>query len=303
MCYVAGFGVANCDLFFTGVPRVPREGEEMYAGGFAMRPGGGAPATMTILGRLGVRTHLETFLGDDPFSRLVEEELRRGGVEYHNLYRGTGYPTVISATMVTPKDRTFMSYRDQLTLTEAMEDGIAERFAGASIVQMQLGDLRLYEKIKRRNPRVKFVLDTGWMDDLSIETCRAHLELADYYTPNRTEALKVTGADTPEGALKVLGRYFAEPIVKLDRDGCLTMAGGAMVRVPPMANVSQVDSTGAGDAFLAGLMYGLYHGEPIAQSIVYGNVTGGACVTQLGCLTAFVDEPTLLKEAALLRPQ
>lgn len=88
MSYVAGFGVANCDLFFTGVPRVPREGEEVYSGGFAMRPGGGVPATMTILGRLGVRAHLETFLGGDPFSRLVEDELKRGGVEYHNLYRG-----------------------------------------------------------------------------------------------------------------------------------------------------------------------------------------------------------------------
>lgn len=65
----------------------------------------------------------------------------------------------------------------------------------------------------------------------------------------------------------------------------------------------QVDSTGAGDAFLAGLMYGLYHAKPIAQSIAYGNVTGGACVQQLGCLTAFVDEPTLLREAALLRPE
>lgn len=303
MSYVAGIGVANCDLFFVGAPRLPREGEEIFSRGFAIRPGGGVPATMTILGRLGVETRLETFLGSDPFSRVVEDELKRSGVRYHNLYEGDGYPTVISATMITPGDRTFMSYRDEVPMTDAMLEGIARRLQGAKVVEMQVGQIGLYERIRALNPGVKFVLDTGFMDDLSIENYLPHLTLADYYTPNRIEAMKITGTDAPEAALHVLSKYFEEPIVKLDRDGCLVRTQGRTVTVPPVPGVVQVDSTGAGDAFLAGLMYGLYHDRGIIESVKYGNVVGGACVTQLGCLTAQVDEQSLLAAADQLIPQ
>ncbi len=47
-----------------------------------------------------------------------------------------------------------------------------------------------------------------------------------------------------------------------------------------------MDTTGAGDAFLAGFCYGLYHGKS-AESILYGNLTGATSVTQVGCLTNF----------------
>lgn len=41
-----------------------------------------------------------------------------------------------------------------------------------------------------------------------------------------------------------------------------------------------MNSTGAGDAFLAGLMYGLYHGYLFADSVApFGNITGGKSVT------------------------
>ena len=41
------------------------------------------------------------------------------------------------------------------------------------------------------------VFDCGWDDNLSLENYKEHLELADYYTPNQKEALKITDTDTP----------------------------------------------------------------------------------------------------------
>ena len=50
----SGVGVLNCDLLFSGLSRLPVEGEEIYAKGFDMQLGGGLPATLIHLARLGV---------------------------------------------------------------------------------------------------------------------------------------------------------------------------------------------------------------------------------------------------------
>ena len=54
MRYVAGVGMVNCDLLYSGIPHMPREGEEVFASGFDMQLGGGVPAIMINLARLGV---------------------------------------------------------------------------------------------------------------------------------------------------------------------------------------------------------------------------------------------------------
>ena len=59
----------------------------------------------------------------------------------------------------------------------------------------------------------------------------------------------------------------------------------------------RVDSTGAGDAFFAGFAYGLMKDEPVEKCVLYGNITGGKCVTAVGCTTAYFNEEELLMMA------
>ena len=58
-----------------------------------------------------------------------------------------------------------------------------------------------------------------------------------------------------------------------------------------------IDATGAGDAFFAGFMYGIMKDEPIEKCALYGNITGGKCVTAVGCTTAYFTEDELLAMA------
>ena len=60
-----------------------------------------------------------------------------------------------------------------------------------------------------------------------------------------------------------------------------------------VSEFQNVDSTGAGDAFLAGFIYGLMHDAPLATCIAYGNITGGKAVTAVGALSAYVTEAEL----------
>ena len=92
----------------------------------------------------------------------------------------------------------------------------------------------------------------------------------------------------------MLADYIEKPLVKLDKDGCLVLEDGVLYTVPNIPEFVCRDATGAGDAFLAGLMYGLYHGYSFPECVLFGNITGGKCVTGIGCLTAWVNESELL---------
>ena len=51
MSFVAGAGMSNCDLLYLGMPRIPREGEEIYSKDLSIQMGGGVPATLLTLSR------------------------------------------------------------------------------------------------------------------------------------------------------------------------------------------------------------------------------------------------------------
>lgn len=293
MSFIAGCGKTNTDILYAGLPRLPEMGEELYSEGFALKLGGGVPGTMINISRLGIPVKVSTWLGDDMFSRICREEYAKAGCEVNNLYTGSGeLPLNITSAMITPEDRTFVTYGPVPKYNDYELEAIYNASKGAKIVEIQDSCLEVYKKLKQEGSIL--VLDTGYTDDMSFEKHREYIELADYYTPNQKEALKITGKDKPEEALKFLAEYFEKPIVKLDKDGCMGMENGEAFIVPSMDEFKRVDSTGAGDAFLAGLMYGLFHDYSFKDCITLGNLTGGKCVTGVGCLTEYFNEPELL---------
>lgn len=196
---------------------------------------------------------------------------------------------VFSSTMVWEHDRSFVSYRDEVEITAG----------GAKVVDMHEGFLDVYQKLHREGTLQVF--DTGWSDDLSIDKYREYLQIADYYVPNQKEALKITGEITIENAAERLSEFFNDVIIKLDRDGCPLKNKDGISVIPSMKNVEAVDATGAGDAFLSGFIYGLFHDYPVEQCIRFGNVTGGTCVQGVGCLTKYVYEDQLLQFASQIQ--
>ena len=301
MKYAAALGTANCDLLYGGMPRVPGEGTEVFAKSLEMKLGGGAPAVMIHLHRLGVPTALCTFLGKDMFSSFVEKEIARSGMPCENLYEGDKMPVTVTSVMITPEDRTFASYQDEFAFTKEMEDRACRILSGASHVRMQLENLNLYRRLKKEHPEICLVLDFGWDSVRPAEELEPYFAIADYYTPNLKEALAVTGTDSPKEAARVLKRYFEVPIVKLGKEGCLVYRNGEDVIIPPLPGTVSADATGAGDAFLSGFLYGLYHGYDVLDSVRFGNVLGGRCVEKIGCLESVVTEEDLLRDAQRIR--
>lgn len=297
MAFIAGAGSTNIDLLYTGMPRIPDVGEELYSEGFELQLGGGLPATLINLGRLGVECKIATGLGDDIFSEFAKKKFAENNVRPVNLYRGDQIPVNITSAIILKDDRSFITYgKGSIDGDDEARQTFYELAHGSKITLMQPGSfLEVYRKL--HDEGTILVLDTGWDDELSIEKYKDYLEIADYYTPNKKEALKITNTDRAYDALKVLGKYFEKPIVKLDKDGAIGVENGRQVFVSSVERFKNVDSTGAGDAFLAGFSYGLFYDCPFEDCLLYGNITGGKCVTKAGALSAFVTKDELLQIA------
>jgi sugar/nucleoside kinase (ribokinase family) len=275
------------------MPRLPRAGEEIYSKGFDLQMGGGVPATLINCSRLGVPTQLATFLGQDIFSEFAKNYFAKNNVAYKNLYQGTGIPLNVSSAMITDGERTFASYCENHPVTDALLEEVYRLSTGAKIVVMQIGYLEIYKKLKQEGSIL--ILDIGFKEDLSLENYSEYIDLADYYLPNCQEALKITGTDRPEDAADVLSEHFDKVIVKLDKHGCLTLENGVKTVISEIADFVHRDSTGAGDAFLSGFLYGLYHDHSLNESVLFGNITGGKCITAVGCLAESVSEQELMR--------
>jgi sugar/nucleoside kinase (ribokinase family) len=303
MSFIAGAGITNIDLLYTGMPRIPDIGEEVYSEGFSLQLGGGIPATLINLGRLGVPAKIATALGDDIFSAFAKKEFEKYGVVPENLYAGSGFPLNVSSAIILENDRSFVTYgRGSLGCGSEACDRFYRLAHGSKITLMQPdGFLEVYRRLHAEG--TVLVLDTGWDDKMSVEKYRDYIETADYYTPNRKEALKITGAADEDNALTMLSRYFEKPVIKLDRDGCVGIENGERIFVKSVESFKNVDSTGAGDAFLAGFCFGLFYGCSLRKCLLFGNITGGKCVTKAGALSAYVTKEELLDIAEKISEQ
>lgn len=286
MSFVAAFGKLNVDLLYSGMPRIPNEGEEIYSKDFRVCLGGGLPATMINCSRLGIPAKIGTFLGDDMFSDFARGELEKSGTRYE-VFESKNYPLNVTSAIITEKDRTFVSYGGTETYSDEMLEKIYNCLKGAKVVAMQEKLIPVYKQLKKEGTIL--VLDTGYSDDMSFEKHKDLIEIADYYTPNIDETEKLTGTKDYKEALKILGEHFEKPIVKLGKYGCAGFDGEYFV-VDNIDDFKCVDATGAGDAFLSGFIYGLYNDFDFRNCILAGNITGGKCVTGIGCLTEYVKE-------------
>ncbi len=295
MSFIAGAAATNVDLLYENMPKLPDAGEEVYTDRFSLQLGGGLPATLVNLGRLGIPARIATELGDDLFSSFAKAQFAQNGVTPLNLWKGGAIPVNITSAILLPHDRSFVSYgKGGMTDDDTAQDAFYRMAHGAKICLMTTGGfVDVYRRLHEEG--TVMVLDMGWDDALSFDKYADLLQIADYYTPNRKEAMHLTGCDDPNRAAEALRAYFDRVVVKLDKDGCIGVDESGAFFVPSFDAFRHVDSTGAGDAFLAGFCYGLFYDYPLRDCITFGNVTGGKAVTTVGALSAYVTEAELLQ--------
>ncbi|MCI8817892.1 MAG: carbohydrate kinase family protein [Oscillibacter sp.] len=288
------FAQMNLDFIFTGFDRMPQPGEEVFARSFTMQLGGGPQVYPIVLERLGLRVRLGTFLGESGTSAICRSLLEQqgfGGLEVFPSPRPD--PEVVTSVFSWPDDRGFLSHNE----------GVNERCLDGGTVYRFLRDARAafapegHPEVTRRlhEEGVKLVYDNGWSDDLSIDSFTDFLSYIDVYSPNDREALKLAGTGDLEEAVRFLARYTPHPVVTLGRGGAAWWEDGSIRFAPAVEEFAAVDTTGAGDNFLTGVIYGLLRNEPLARCVRLGNIFAGCSTTAVGCFGARITPEIIEK--------
>ena len=269
------------DCIFTGVDRFPRDGEEIYSKDLKITLGGGANISACRLNNWNIPVKFGTFHSDGMLSKLALRECEaKNFPRIYNLYKGDKEPVILSVVYTGEKNRRIISY-DPNVKENYLTDCELYDFLKDSRIATAPHNLNVVKKL--HSDGTKLVYDVHCDDKLTLKAQRDILEYVDVFTPNAAEAMSIAKTSNHQRALEILCDYTAMPIVKLGEDGCCAKINGEILYfVAP--KVDCIDTTGAGDNFLAGLIYGLYNGEKIEKCIAYANKAGAYSTTSYGCL-------------------
>ena len=290
-------GEIYIDHVFSGLLSWPLPGEEIFTRNYLRELGGGAAITACGLGRLGRRTAAFGVVGDTE-SAWIKQRLAEFGVVSEGLKVMPGSSGVTVSVSVLA-ERSFYSYAgtnellaDYLSTSEVLEQlKLASHVHFAVPLQRQVAELLLPE-LKACECTVS--LDVGWQPDWylkpeNLQTCRE----IDYFLPNRREAEYLTGTDHPEQVLRGLEQLgFTHTVVKLGADGAAIRTGGQMLQVPS-PQIQVVDTTGAGDAFDAGLIDALLDGMDSLHILRRAAACGAFSTRSVGALQGMASRQEL----------
>ena len=289
---VVCLGILVADVVGRPLRALPGRGRLVLVDEMSLYTGGCAVNTATALARLGTPVEVMGRVGPDAFGDFLLDELHGRGIGVGSVSRDP--ETGTSATMVmvdADGERRFVHYigaNARLTLEDIQWDVIERasivHLAGALVLPGLDGPPTAELLRKARSMGVTTALDTVW-DDTGrwmqlLEPCLPHV---DYFVPSLEEARALTGQDNPEDIGRALLEHGVGTVgLKMGAAGCLVMADtGESLRMPAF-EVDVLDATGAGDAFAAGFIAGVWHGWTLEDTARLANAVGALCVTGLG---------------------
>jgi ribokinase len=255
-------GSANVDVVIR-LGRLPGPGETVTGGALTRAMGGKGANAAVAAARLGARVALVAALGEDADGAAVRDDLVAHGVDVGALVVARAAPTGVAAVLVDDAGENAIAVASG---ANASLDGGAVHAGLASAA----------------GPGVehgcRLVLDPGPARALPA----AVLAAATVVTPNRGE-LAVLG-----GTAALLAAGAGAVAVTLGADGVELHASSGSTPVPAFA-VDVVDSTGAGDAFAAGVAVALHEGLGLRDAVRFGAATGALATRGLGARAALPD--------------
>jgi sugar/nucleoside kinase (ribokinase family) len=282
------FGQMNLDMIFKGFPHIPEAGEEVFAKFFDMQLGGGPMLYSIVLNHLGYKTKLGTFLSDNEPSRICTNLMKKMDFyAYENFNKKEENPVVITGVFSLEQDRSFVAYNRFINEAMLSEEEVYEFLKDARVISAPIGHLGALKRL--HNEGRKVVFDVGWSDFLNVENLKNTLQYVDIFAPNDKEAMKMTGKESPEAALLVLKNYTKTPIVTTGQQGCIYYDHGVKY-IPAVSHIKSVDTTGAGDNFVTGIIYGLLQEYSLCDCIKLGTVFAGYSTTKMGCYGTMITK-------------
>ena len=267
------------DLVLTGLPSSPAPGTETWASGMGSSPGGAANLSVAAA-RLGLATGLSAAFGDDLYAEWLWQIL---GTQEHIDLRGSWrlrrWHTAVTVSVAFDGDRTMITHGHPPQPRPVTEPPLPlARAVIGSIVDPD--EEPWWRASAAAGARV--FLDGAW-DPTGTWLLHEDLVAGAYaFSPNLTEALHLTRAETAEAAVRALGEHVPLPVVTMGDAGAMALDEDGTLVHEPALHVDAIDPTGAGDVFAAALVHGTLEGWSIEQRLRLGNLCSALAVQHFG---------------------
>ncbi len=280
-------GSANVDIFLK-VPRMPQVGETILGNNFYWHIGGKGANQAVGVARLGVPVYFVGKVGNGPFQQRIVDQLKREGVNTEFVVQDKGNPSGMAVILVDEEGRNCITVIGGANRNLSPKDVERARkvILKADILLLQL-EIPLetveYTLKLARGSGVRTVLNPAPANILNPGI----LSSTDILVPNKDEAEKLTGVkitshqEAKEAGVLLLGKGVKAVVLTLGEEGALLVTR-EKIRHFYEVPVKSLDTTGAGDSFIAALAAALIQGKDLEQAVRYANYAASLSVTKLG---------------------
>jgi ribokinase len=284
-----GFGALNVDKLYV-VNKIAETEDESFVTEYKESCGGSAANTVVGLARLGLKVGFVGRVADDQEGRLLLDDFRKENVDTHGI--------VVAKNGLSGVVMGFIDKEGQraLYVVPGVNDAIGPK--GVSLDYLRRTRLlhlssfvgeQSFESQKRVVDRisssVKVSFDPGMLyAKRGLSALRPLIRRAFAMMPNEAELMLLTGKGYEEGAKKLISEGVEVVAVKLGKKGCFVTNGEEKHLLKP-CKAEAVDTTGAGDAWNAGFLYGLLRNKDLQECGRLGNFVASRCIRKMGART------------------
>ncbi|MBE6374654.1 MAG: adenosine kinase [Lentisphaerae bacterium] len=253
--------------------------------------GGSAFNTISALTSLGMTTSFLGKVGQDADGDFYRNAYAAAGGDISRFRFSSSEPTATCVSLITPDSERTMRSHLGASSTLTPDEITAADFDGITHLHAEGYMLFLPGVLDKTMQLAKEAGCTVSFDFSSFEVVRIFRKeieaLMDKYVDiifaNEDEAREFCGADhfEPEKAAEQLGSVCSTAAVKLGKKGSLLKQGGEVCRIAPKI-VNAVDTTGAGDLWQAGFLYGWLNGLGLQRAGELGAILGAEIVQVIG---------------------
>ncbi|MCR2805136.1 ribokinase [Paenibacillus soyae] len=301
---IAVIGSLNMDIVVKA-SKFPAAGETIQGDEIHFVPGGKGANQAVALARLGADVSMVGAIGFDSFGRTLLASLADSGVNNEYVKMAEQAPTGTASITLTPEDNSIVivsGANAELRAADIKRAEAAIEAADAVLLQLEvpLETVEYAAELAEKHGKL-VILNPAPARKLPDSLLRR----VHYMTPNLTELAVLTGVDPgTDGdgraleeamdALLALGPDFVVTTLGAEGAAWKVKAGGSLAR-QPAHRMKVADTTGAGDAFNAGLAYGLCEGRGISEAAAFAAQVSALAVTKFGAQDGM---PTMAEVAA-----
>ena len=284
--YLIRFGLPKGSMTMVDADRSGRIKDIISPLKITLASGGSAGNTMYGLGIMGVHSSFIGKVGRDEMGNFYEKDMVDAGLL--PILMRSDNPTGTAVALVTPdSERTFATHLG--AATELDKDELNNTyFKGYDILYLEgylIYNLPLVEQAcrlaKENNMTVAIDLSSFNVVGEKLAEFQKIIEsYVDIVFANEDEAKAFSGLE-PRQALDMISEKCSIAIVKIGAGGSWIKRGDEVIKVDAL-KVTPVDTTGAGDLYAAGFLYGYSHGFSLDKCGLFGAILAGKVIEVVG---------------------